>query len=177
MTAAEDLFVQLTELQGQQSYPPVHLWHPEHQGSIDIRIDATGDWYHEGGRIARQSLVKLFSGILRKDAEGYCLVTPVERLSIVVEDVPFVAVDAEQGEGPDGPELIFTTNVGDYVTADAEHPIWIAGDAEQPRPYVMVRNNLAALISRPLFYRLVDGCSEDAHGFYLKSRGSRFALN
>jgi hypothetical protein len=176
MTAVDDLFAQLTQLSSQQSYPPVHLWHPEHEGSIDIRIDADGTWYHEGGRIARHALVKLFSGILRKDADGYCLVTPAERLSIVVEDVPFIAIDAEQGEGPQGPELIFTTNVGDYVTADAEHPIWIAGNEQQPRPYVMVRDNLAALISRPLYYRLVEACSEDADGFFIASRGSRFPL-
>lgn len=177
MTAADNLFETLSQLQREQRYPPVHLWQPEHEGSIDIRIAADGAWYHEGGRIQRDALVKLFSGILRKDADGYCLVTPVERLSIVVDDVPFIAIDAQQGHGPQGPELIFTTNVGDYVTADSDHPIWVAGDVETPRPYVMVRDNLAALITRPLYYRLVDGCSEDADGYFVESRGNRFSLS
>lgn len=177
MTATDDLFSQLTALQRGQKYPPVHLWHPERQGSIDIRIAADGSWYHEGGRINRAPLVKLFSSILRKDADGYCLVTPAERLSIVVDDVPFVAVDAEPGQGEKGSELIFTTNVGDYVTADADHPIWVEGSPDQPRPYVMVRDNLAALISRPLFYRLVNDCQEEDGVFYLESCGNRFAIS
>ncbi len=177
MSSAQSLFEELTALRAEQRHPPVHLWHPEYEGSIDIRIDHTGQWFHEGGRIRRQELVKLFSSILRKDAEGYCLVTPVEKLRIEVEDVPFIAVDAESGDGESGRELIFTTNVDDYVTADRDHPIWIENAQVNPRPYVMVRDNLAALISRPLFYRLVEQCEADEAGPFLLSRGTRFPLS
>jgi len=176
MASVDGLFEQLSALQKDQRHPPVHLWHPEYEGEIDIRITSSGEWIHEGGRIQRQPLVKLFSSILRRDPDGYYLVTPVEKLRITVEDAPFVAVDVEQGQGGLGGELLFTTNVGDLVTADADHPVWLEGDVDQPRPYLQVRDGLPALISRPLFYRLVELASEDADGVYLESCGARFNL-
>jgi hypothetical protein len=177
MASVDGLFEQLRALQQDQRHPPVHRWHPEHEGEIDIRITSAGEWIHEGGRIQRKPLVKLFSSILRRDPDGYFLVTPVEKLRITVEDAPFVAIDVEQGRGDRGSELLFTTNVGDIVTADADHPVWLEGDVDHPRPYLMVRDGLAALISRPLFYRLVEMASDDADGCFLESRGARFALS
>jgi hypothetical protein len=133
--------------------PPVHLWHPERSGEIDIVIQRDGRWFHEGAPISREAMVRLFSTILRKDPDGYWLVTPVEKLRIRVEDAPFIAtrVDAEDGA------LRFQTNVGDDVTAGPDHPIRVelAGDGE-PRPYVHVRAGLEALISRPVFYELAE---------------------
>ncbi len=41
-------------------------WNPACQGEIDIRIKADGSWYHDGRRFERDSLVKLFAGILRR---------------------------------------------------------------------------------------------------------------
>src|SRR3990167_6970488 len=74
--------------------PPVHLWNPEHCGEIDIVIRRDGVWMHEGSPIGREALVRLFSTVLRKDPDGYHLVTPVEKLKIAVEDLPFPAVAA-----------------------------------------------------------------------------------
>ena len=45
--------------------PPVHLWHPEHCGEIDIVIRKDGLWFHEGTPIGREALVRLFSTVLR----------------------------------------------------------------------------------------------------------------
>ena len=88
--------------------PPVHLWHPEHCGDIDIVIRRDGLWMHEGSPIGRAELVRLFSTILRKDADCYVLVTPGEKLSITVEDLPFRAVTVEAGED----RLRFSTEDG-----------------------------------------------------------------
>jgi hypothetical protein len=134
--------------------PPVHLWHPEHCGSIDIVIKRNGLWFHEGTPIGREALVRLFSTVLRKDADGYVLVTPVEKLSITVEDAPFVAVRVDR----EGEALVFTTNVGDEVTAGPENPIRVEmePDSGEPRPYVHVRRGLEALILRPVFYELAE---------------------
>ena len=93
--------------------PPVHLWNPAHSGEIDIVIARDGTWRHEGARIGRESMVRLFSTILRKDPDGIYLVTPVEKLKITVEDAPFVAVRVDRAEG----DLRFVTNVGDEVVA------------------------------------------------------------
>ncbi len=139
---------------GRRGPPPVHLWNPPHCGAIDIVIRRDGTWLHEGAPIARPGLVRLFASILRRDPEGFVLVTPHEKLSIEVEDAPFVAVDVEAV--PDG--LLFRTNLGDEALAGPAHPLRVERDAVtgEPRPYVTVRRNLDALIDRKTFYRLVD---------------------
>ena len=65
--------------------PPVHLWHPDHCGDIDIVIRADGTWMHENSPIGRRELVRLFSTVLRLDPDGYHLVTPAEKMRITVE--------------------------------------------------------------------------------------------
>ena len=133
--------------------PPVHLWNPANCGEIDIRIRPDGTWLHEGTPIGRPALVRLFSTVLRRDPDGVYLVTPVEKLKIVVEDAPFVAIGMERS----GDQLCFVTNVGDMVEAGAEHPIRVeTGPTGEPRPYVHVRGGLEALIARAVFYDLVE---------------------
>jgi len=176
MSQVNELFDQLMALQVEQRHPPVAAWHPDHVGAIDIRIASDGTWYHEGDPILRHELVKLFSTILRKDPDGFCLVTPVEKLTIEVDDAPFLAVDVEvKGEGHDQ-QLMFITNVEDYVLAGPNHTISVAGTADSPRPYLHVREDLDALIARSVYYRLVDLCEAADGGYWLWSGGERFRL-
>ncbi len=133
--------------------PPVHLWNPAACGAADILIRRDGTWIHEGTPIGRPALVRLFSTVLRKEPDGYWLVTPVEKLRIEVEDAPFVAVGLEAT----GEVLRFATNVGDVVDAGPGHPIRVETRAGgEPRPYLHVRDGLEALISRPVFYQLAE---------------------
>ena len=176
MSAINTLFDELSAQAETRKLPPVNLWHPERIGTIDIRIARDGTWFHEGDPILRQPLVDLFATILRKDPDGYCLVTPAEKLLIEVEDAPFQAVDVEvKGAGAEQ-QLLFTTNVGDYVLADEHHPISIEGDQAQPRPYIDVRDGLRALIGRSVYYRLAELAEESADGWWLTSAGARFRL-
>ncbi|MBW6507384.1 MAG: DUF1285 domain-containing protein [Rhodobacteraceae bacterium] len=138
--------------------PPLHLWNPPFCGDIDMEIRRDGTWFYLGTPIGRAPLVRLFASILRREGDNYFLVTPVEKVGIRVQDAPFIAVDAEaRGEGA-AQDLTFTTNVGDTVTADPEHPIRCPRDAAsgEPTPYVMVRAGLEARIDRKTFYRLVE---------------------
>lgn len=138
--------------------PPVHLWNPAHCGDIDIVIKRDGTWFHEGTPIGREALVRLFSTVLRLDPDGLHLVTPAEKLRITAEDAPFVAVRVDR----EGEDLVFTTNVGDRVTADPEHVIRVATEpgGDEPAPYVHVRRGLEARINRPVFYELVEMAEE-----------------
>ena len=139
--------------------PPVHLWNPAHCGEIDIVIKKDGSWRHEGAPIAREALVRLFSTVLRKDPDGYCLVTPVEKMKITVEDAPFVAVRVDR----EGAALRFLTNVGDEVEAGPDNAIRVEMSHDgEPRPYLHVRRGLEALIARPVFYELVEMAEERA---------------
>ncbi|WP_420470761.1 DUF1285 domain-containing protein [Brevundimonas sp. FT23042] len=154
--------------------PPVHLWHPAHCGDIDIVIRRDGVWMHEGSPIGRPALVRLFSTILRKDADGYVLVTPGEKLSITVEDLPFRAVAVERR----GETLIFTTDVGDAVEAGAEFPVVVDVDpgTGEPAPRVRVRADLWARIARPVFYELVELAEETGGELLIRSDGAGFSL-
>ena len=154
----------LLDAAGDRSLPPVELWDPPRVGSIDIRIAANGDWYHEGGLIRRFAITRLFAKILRLDDGEHFLVTPAEKLRIRVDDAPFVATDMEtDGEGM-ARRIAFTTNVDDVVLADADHPIVVEDRNGEPRPYVEVRRGLRALIGRSVFYRLVDLACEGREG-------------
>jgi hypothetical protein len=173
-----DGVVQAAKAAGERGLPPVHLWNPPHCGDIDIRIARDGVWFHEGTPIGREALVRLFSTILRRDPDGFHLVTPVEKMKITVEDAPFVAVRVDR----DGEVLRFLTNVGDTVEAGPDHAIRVEEDPAtgEPRPYVHVRRGLEALIARPVFYELVEMATErDTEGgprFGVASNGAWFAI-
>ncbi|MBA3050715.1 MAG: DUF1285 domain-containing protein [Brevundimonas sp.] len=154
--------------------PPVHLWHPAHCGEIDIVIRRDGLWMHEGSPIGRAELVRLFSTVLRKDDDGYVLVTPGEKLSIRVEDLPFRAVSvARRGEA-----LVFTTDVGDETEAGPEHAIRVETDTAtgEPSPSVHVRAGLWARIARPVFYELVEMATVAEGRLTVGSNGAVFPL-
>ncbi len=146
--------------------PPVERWNPPFCGDIDMRIAADGTWFYNGTPIGRSALVKLFASILRKDPDRFVLVTPVERVGIQVEDAPFLAVEmAVDGEGS-GRRIAFRTNVDDLAPVDAAHPLRFEKDqAGGVKPYVLVRGDLWALVTRALTYDLVElGEDRDVDG-------------
>lgn len=154
---------------------PVERWHPAHCGTMDLVIRADGAWIHEGTPIGRPALVRLLSRVLRRDTEGYVLVTPAEKLSITVEDVPFIGVDVdEQIAG----SLDLRTNVGDRVNIGADHPMMVKTPPgrDVPVPYVRIRGDLWARIDRAAYYRLVSMASEDQGELVIESGGERFVL-
>jgi hypothetical protein len=153
----DSLIAAAREAQKTGKLPPVHLWDPPFCGDLDMEIRRDGTWFYEGTPIGRKPLVRLFSTILKREADKFFLVTPVEKVGIRVEDAPFVAVDFEAA-GEDRNQVIsFTTNVGDVVVAGPDHEIRVTrDDTGEPSPYVHVRAGLDALIDRKSFYRLVD---------------------
>lgn len=137
-------------------------------GDIDIRIDRNGVWYYGGSPIGRKEMVCLFASVLNRDDLGdYWLITPAEMARIRVEDAPFLAVEmAVQGSGP-AQTLSFRTNVDEWVTADAAHPLRIETDpvTGEPSPYILVRPGLEARLTRAVFYELVGrGIEERENG-------------
>lgn len=158
--------------------PPVHLWNPPYCGEMDMQIRADGTWWHEGTPIGRPALVRLFASILKREDDRFFLVTPVEKVGITVDDAPFVAVDfTADGQGK-AQELTFRTHVDDEVPAGPDHPINVRRDPEtdEPRPYVMVRNDLWALIDRKSFYRLAELGEHHDGWFGVWSQGAFFGL-
>lgn len=150
-----------------KNLPPVEQWNPTHCGDSDMRIASDGTWFYAGSPIGRHALVRLFSTVLRREPDGsYVLVTPVEKLSIAVDDAPFVAVEVmAEGEGKER-SLAFRLNEETLVVAGPGNPIRVETEADgTPRPYIHVRgkigNGLEALINRPVFYQLANLALEE----------------
>jgi uncharacterized protein len=155
MTHPDSLFAQL-EADRERKRPPVSAWNPERVGISGMRIGSDGRWFYRESEIQRPEMVRLFSTILRRDGDSHFLVTPVERLSIEVDDAPFLVVDVEVAGRGETQRLAFRTNVDDFVEADAAHRLEMRGGATDARPYLHVRDDLEGLIARPVYYRLAE---------------------
>jgi hypothetical protein len=145
------------ELGKSREPPPVHLWNPPFCGDLDIRIASDGGWHYMGSPIGRAALVRLFASVLKREADRYFLVTPVEKIGIRVDDAPFLAVTVQR-EAEDGEQvLMFRTNVDDVVRCDADHPLRFEPETRTGgiKPYLHVRRDLWALVTRSLFLDLV----------------------
>ena len=147
----------IVRLVEERRLPPVEQWNPAHCGDAEMRIARDGTWYHQGSPIGRAAMVRLFSTVLRREPDGgFVLVTPVEKLSIEVEDAPFLATALKaEGDGT-ARRLVFQLNTGDLVTAGLEHPLRFDEGEDGPRPYLHVRGGLEALVARPVYYELAE---------------------
>ena len=172
------IFAELSKLD-EDTFPPVEDWNPPLCDNVDMRIDRAGKWYFMNSPIGRDRMVKLFSRVLRKDDEEYFLVTPVEKIKIHVEDKPFLIVDFEVTKSDDQQIISFKTNTEEVFTVNEDHPIRIETNlsTNEPSPYVLVRKNLEGLLSRNVYYALIDRSEEKGgnHGVY--SAGSFFELS
>jgi uncharacterized protein len=158
---------------------PVERWNPPYCGEIDIRIAADGTWFYRGSAIGREALVRLFASILRREADGrHVLVTPVEKVGIIVEDAPFLAVEvAPEGEGR-ARLFTFRTNVGDIVAAGPENRLRFETESRTGglKPYLTIRGGLEALATRALQLELVAMADEKDGRPGLWSGGAFFAF-
>ena len=162
--------------------PLVHLWNPAFCGEIDMRIAADGTWFYQGTPIGRPALVKLFASILKREGEKYFLVTPVEKCGITVDDAPFMAVELRIDDGAAGRQLCFRTNVDDWVACRPDHPLRFEPEATTGglKPYLHIRRDLWAKVTRAVFYDLVDlGEAREVAGtlmFGVASAGQFYAM-
>ncbi len=161
--------------------PPVERWNPPFCGMIDMIIKADGSWHYMGSPIGRPALVKLFASILRKDEDRYVLVTPVERVGITVDDVPFHAVEMAVDNPGDNQVLSFRTNLDDITTLRPGCGMRFEREAGGGfRPYVEVRRGLFARVTRAVYYDLVARCTvravEGRAMFGVLSAGAFFAM-
>ena len=136
----------------------IKKWNPKYCGDIDMRIASDGTWFYCGSPINRKKLVKLFSSILINENNKYFLITPVEKVGIMVDDAPFIANDFEKITENNKSYLVFFTNIDETIVLSKKNPfrISINDKTQEPSPYIMVRKNIEAKIDRKSFYRLLD---------------------
>ncbi len=164
--------------QHHNSPPPVAKWNPEFCGDIDMEIKHNGQWFYMGTPIGREALVKLFASVLKKENSQYFLVTPVEKVGIKVQDVPFVVIGWQRREG----FLLMTTNTGDQVVVSQANPITLQPDrcTGDTLPYLTVRAGLQARLHQNVFYQLAalgeEALFEGTQHLLLQSGDYRFSL-
>ena len=148
--------------EGGKGLPPVELWNPPFCGDLDMRIGADGTWFYLQTPIGRPALVKLFASVLKREGDKYYLVTPVEKCGLQVDDAPFLAVEMNvehrTEEGGPGQVLNFRTNVDDWVVCGPEHRLRFEPEPATGglKPYLHVRRDLWAKVTRALFFDLVE---------------------
>jgi len=167
---------------GGKGPPPVHLWNPPFCGDIDMRIAADGTWFYLGTPIGRPALVKLFASVLKREGDAYFLVTPVEKVGIRVDDAPFMAVEMMIDDGAPRRVLNLRTNVDDWIACGPDHRLRFEPEAGTGglKPYLHVRSDLWAKVTRTLFYDLVALGEERDIGsermFGVASKGEFFTM-
>ena len=151
-------------LVSERKLPPVDQWNPSHCGDSEMRIARDGTWFHQGSPIGRKEMVRLFSTVLRREADdSHVLVTPVEKLDIAVEDAPFVAVELKREGVGETARLAFRLNTEELVVAGPEHRLRFEDKGEGLHPYLLVRGRLEALVARSIFYELADIALGEGH--------------
>jgi uncharacterized protein len=162
--------------------PPVERWNPPFCGDLDMRIAGDGTWFYMKTPIGRPALVKLFASVLKREGDSYFLVTPVEKCGITVDDAPFLAVELNVENGAAGRVLHFRTNVDDWVECGPQHALRFEPEAGTGglKPYLHVRRDLWAKVTRALFFDLVEiGEEREVDGkamFGVSSMGVFFAM-
>lgn len=161
---------ELAQAMADRKLPPVDQWSPAHVGDSHMTIRADGSWTHEGSPITRPAMVRAFASLLMRDEEGqHWLVTPVQKLSVEVEDAAFVATDMTARDGA----LAFRLNTDEIVIAGRENPLSARGDAETPALYLAVRRGCEARLNRSTYEQLALAADGD---WRVISQGETFSL-
>ncbi|MAD16116.1 MAG: hypothetical protein CL579_08575 [Alteromonadaceae bacterium] len=163
---------QLGDQQGK--LPPVDKWNPDFCGDMDLVIKHDGSWFYMGTPIGRKALVKLFASVLKKEGDQYFLVTPVEKLGITVEDVPYVITQWER----QGDLLVFTTQTEEQIIVSAQNPVELKEDSKNnlALPYINVRRNLWARLHQNVYYQLIEQAEQENDALFISSGDYRFCL-
>jgi hypothetical protein len=164
---------EIAEQVAQRKLPPVEQWHPAEEGDSGMRIAADGSWYHDGGKIRRQAMVRAFAGLLTRDETGaYWLVTPVQRLSIEVEDAAFIATDCRMVE--DG--IALRLNTDELVIVGPDHALRAEGNRDAPAIYCHVRRGCEGRLNRSTYEQLAQIALARGDDWTVTSQGETYSL-
>ena len=159
----------------------MHLWNPPFCGDLDMRIAGDGTWFYMGTPIGRPALVRLFSTILKREDGKHFLVTPVEKVGIRVDDAPFLAVEMRKESDGARPAAALPHQCRRLGRLRCRAPPALRAAADGGlTPYLHVRADLWAKVTRALYYDLVDMGEErmidGREMFGVESGGAFFAM-
>ena len=101
--------------------------------------------------------IKLFSSVLVADnKENFYLETPAEKGKITVEDAPFVIKDFIIKGSSNNKSIIFITNIDEEVILSKKNPLFYKLKKKNYIPYIALRKNINAKITRSVYYQLIN---------------------
>ncbi len=154
----------IAALVDEQKNAPVGLWNPAPSGHSKMQILRDGRWLHDGTALNRETMIRLFASILRREEDGsYVLVTPAEKQVIDVEDAPFIAVEMKSEGTGNARNIAFRINTGDLIILGPDHSLSARGTAEEPAHYLLVRGGLEARLTRSVYYELAEIALAEKH--------------
>jgi hypothetical protein len=163
---------ELAEAVSARKLPPIDRWTPSEVGESHMVIRADGSWLHDGTPITRPAMVRAFASLLLREGTDHWLVTPMQKLSIVVEDAAFVATDVAAKDGA----LAFRLNTDDIVIAGPSNALTARGDAGTPALYLEVRRGCEARLNRSTYEQLAQIALEHGDDWTVSSQGTTFSL-
>ncbi len=159
--------------------PPLDKWNPPENGHSRMRIDAQGNWFHDGAPLTRPAMVRAFSRLLKRDDKGqYWLVTPQEKQRIDVEDAPLMAVEMAISDATSEQTLLFRTNTDRLVAAGADVPLIARGSIDVPALYLLLPFGVEARLNRNCYLDVVAlaMAADDPQDLTIRSAGQDFSL-
>lgn len=141
--------------------PPLESWQPANRSFLDIVIDDQGNWWHDGTKMTRQSLVDLFASVLWVDGDEqgvktHYLKTPSDLYQIQVVDTPLFICQVDLVHQDDLDWIEFTTTNADKIRLDGQHVPYFGFFGDEERLYVSVRFGLRARFLNTAFFHLLN---------------------
>ena len=170
--------ISLNELSKQLSEPskPFDSWQPFHCGELPIVINDQGEWFYDGSKITRLPMVKLFASVLCKEGAHFYLKTPIEKVTITVEDAPFIIVDWFLKQTNEGEVLCCIDNLARQWIVCQQQPLRVKNYKGAKVPYLILPFGCSARIARSVFYQWAEKAESDELGYFIRSAGEAFYL-
>ena len=151
---------------------PLEQWNPKLCEGVRFDIDKDANWFYNGSKIERLNMIKLFSKLIKIEGESYFIVTPSEKIPVYVVNEVFSIIDFKK----ENDDYFFKTNTNEWVKLSQENCLSTDSVNEQPYPKIKLKENVFGLLTRSLFYNLIEHANNDKDRLYIMSDGKKFYL-
>ena len=151
---------------------PLDQWNPKLCEGVRFDIDKDANWFYNGSKIERLNMIKLFSKLIKLEGENYFIVTPSEKIPVNVVNEVFSIIDFKK----ENDDYFFKTNTNEWVKLSQENCLSTDSVNDQPYPKIKLKENVFGLLTRSLFYNLIEHANNDKDRLYIMSDGKKFYL-
>ena len=119
----------------------------------------------------------MFASVLCKEGAHFYLKTPIEKVTITVEDAPFIIVDWFLKQTNEGEALCCIDNLARQWIVCQQQPLRVKNYKGAKVPYLILPFGCSARIARSVFYQWAEKAESDELGYFIQSAGEVFYLS